>query len=78
LRFLPLAFSSLGIGPRRCTANCCCYCGGGLGGGFGGSHVIEGNFADFQAALRVAEQQAQEQAIPQGRAQVAAYMVYTL
>jgi hypothetical protein len=42
LRFLPLASSSLGMGPRHCTANCCCccYCGGGLGGGFGGKREI--------------------------------------
>ena len=49
-----------------------------LGGGFGGSNVIEGNLADFQAALRLAEKQAREPVIQQGRAQEAAYVVHTL
>jgi hypothetical protein len=44
----------------------------------GGSHVIKGNLADFQAALRLAEQKVRESAIPKGRAQGAAYMVHTL
>jgi hypothetical protein len=75
LRFLPLAFSSLGIAAplnrqlllRRRRPRW----------GFGGRHVIEGNLVDFQVALRLAEQQARELAIPQGRAQEAAYLVHT-
>jgi hypothetical protein len=43
-----------------------------------GSHVIKENLADFQAALRLAEQQAREPATLQGRAQGATYMVHTL
>jgi hypothetical protein len=37
-----------------------------------------GDLVEFQAALRLAEQKAREQAIPKGRAQGTAYMVQTL
>ena len=40
--------------------------------------MIAENLADFQAALRLAEQQGYEPAIPKGRAQGAAYMAQAL
>ena len=65
---LAIGLLELGYEAAPLNRNFCCYCGGGLDSSFGSGLVIGGSRAEVQAALRLAEQQAREPAIPQGRA----------
>ena len=65
---IAIGLLELGYEAAPLNRNFCCYCGGGLDSSFGSGLVIGGSRAEVQAALRLAEQQAREPAIPQGRA----------